>query len=73
MGRAFTPREDESNVPVTVLSYQMWQSRFHGQPGILGQKILLDRKPYEIIGVMPRDFESPWFQAGSTAANCGYR
>ena len=26
---------------------------------ILGQKILLDRKPYEIIGVMPRDFEFP--------------
>ena len=26
---------------------------------ILGQKILLDRKPYEIIGVMPRGFEFP--------------
>ena len=26
---------------------------------ILGQKILLDRKPYEIIGVMPCDFEFP--------------
>ena len=46
-------------LPVTVLSYQMWHSRFHGELHILGQKILLDRKPYEIIGVMPRDFEFP--------------
>ncbi len=59
MGRAFTQREDDSSVPVTVLSYQMWHNRFHGKLNILGQKILLDRKPYEIIGVMPRDFEFP--------------
>jgi len=59
MGRAFTPQEDDSNVPVTVLSYQMWLSRFHSDPNILGQKILLDRRPYQIVGVMPRDFEFP--------------
>jgi putative ABC transport system permease protein len=59
MGRAFTQREDDSSAAVTVLSYQMWHSRFHGERNILGQKILLDRKPYEIIGVMPRDFEFP--------------
>ena len=28
-------------------------------PHVLGTKILLDRKPYEIIGVMPREFEFP--------------
>ncbi len=59
MGRGFTQGEDDSRAPVTVLSYQMWQSRFHGERDILGQKILLDRKPYEVIGVMPRDFEFP--------------
>jgi len=59
MGRAFTQLEDDARAPVTVLSYQIWQSRFHGEPNILGQKILLDRKPYEIVGVMPRDFEFP--------------
>jgi len=31
-------------------------------PHILGTKILLDRVPYEIIGVMPRDFEFLWFR-----------
>ena len=59
MGRSFTQREDETSQLVTVISYQMWHGRFHGDTNILGQKILLDRKPYQIIGVMPRDFEFP--------------
>jgi len=59
MGRAFTQHEDETSQQVAVISYQTWQSRFHGDAHILGQKILLDRKPYEIIGVMPREFEFP--------------
>ena len=59
MGRAFTRPEDESGQQVAVLSYQTWQDRYHGDPHILGQKVLLDRKPYEIIGVMPRSFEFP--------------
>jgi predicted permease len=59
MGRTFTQREDESSQQVALLSYQTWQSRFHGDPHILGQKVLLDRKPYEVIGVMPREFEFP--------------
>ena len=59
MGRTFTQQEDEGSQQVAVVSYQMWRSRFHSDAQILGQKILLDRKPYEIIGVMPRDFEFP--------------
>lgn len=59
VGRFFTQKEDDSSVAVAVISYQMWHSRFHGDAHILGQKILLDRKPYEVIGVMPRDFEFP--------------
>jgi putative ABC transport system permease protein len=59
MGRAFSQQEDEDSQQVALLSYQTWQSRFHGNAHILGQKLLLDRKPYEIIGVMPREFEFP--------------
>lgn len=59
MGRPFSEQEDIGHVPVAVLSYQTWKSRFHGDTHVLGQKILLDRKPYEIIGVMPREFEFP--------------
>jgi putative ABC transport system permease protein len=59
LGRVFTQQEDEQHQQVAVLSYTTWQSRFHGDPAILGQKILLDRKPYVVTGVMPRNFEFP--------------
>jgi len=59
MGRAFTQQEDDQSQQVVVLSYQAWRARFHSDPRILGQKLLLDRKPYEVIGVMPREFEFP--------------
>ena len=59
VGRVFTEQEDEGRQQVAVISYQMWNSRFHADTGVLGTKILLDRKAYEIIGVMPRDFEFP--------------
>jgi predicted permease len=59
LGRPFTQREDDDSEQVALLSYQTWHSRFHGDPQILGKKILLERKPYEIIGIMPREFEFP--------------
>jgi predicted permease len=59
MGRAFSQKEDEGGQQVAVISYQMWHSRLHSEPNILGKTIQLDRKPYEIIGVMPREFEFP--------------
>jgi putative ABC transport system permease protein len=59
MGRFFTQQEDDQEAPVTVVSYSLWQDRLHGDPGVLGKKLLLDRKPYVVIGVMPRNFEFP--------------
>src|SRR5215472_14438543 len=59
LGRYFTQQEDDQSASVVVLSYATWQSRFHGDANILGTKILLDRKPYLVIGVMPRNFEFP--------------
>jgi predicted permease len=59
LGRTFTQREDEEQQQVAVLSYGMWRTRFRGDANVLGSKILLYRKPYTVIGVMPRDFEFP--------------
>jgi len=59
LGRTFTQQEDDEQQQVAVLSYGMWRSRFHGDANVLGSKILLYRKPYTVIGVMPRDFEFP--------------
>jgi len=59
MGRFFTQQEDDQQVQVTVVSYSLWQNRLHGDPVVLGKKLLLDRKPYLVVGVMPRNFEFP--------------
>ena len=59
MGRVFTQQEDMQHEQVTVLSYGTWKSRFNGNLNILGTKILLDRKPYVVIGVMPKNFAFP--------------
>jgi len=58
-GRFFTQQEDDHKEQVVLLSYSLWRSRLHGNPNVLGTKILLDRKPYAVIGVMPRGFEFP--------------
>ncbi len=59
MGRFFTQQEDDGSVQVAVVSYSIWQNRLDGDPQVLGSKVQLDRKPYVVIGVMPRDFEFP--------------
>jgi predicted permease len=59
LGRVFTAEENQNKEQVAVLSYATWKSRFNGDPHILGTKVLLDRKPFLIIGVMPGNFEFP--------------
>ena len=59
LGRLFTREEDDSHQPVAVISYAFWTSRYQRDPKVVGSSIVLDRKSYTIIGVMPRDFEFP--------------
>jgi len=44
---------------IAVISYALWTNRYHRDPGVLASSIVLDRKVYSIIGVMPRSFEFP--------------
>src|SRR5215469_5711542 len=59
LGRTFTKQEDEEHEPVAVISHGLWLSRYHRDPHVLGSSIVLDRKAYSIIGVMPRSFAFP--------------
>jgi hypothetical protein len=60
MGRIFTPKDDRSDAPGTVLlSYGMWQRQFAGDPNVLGRRLLLDGAPYVVIGVMGKSFGYP--------------
>ena len=58
LGRAFEPAENlgRNAHPVTVISYQMWQERFHGDPAIVGKTQMLNGMPHTIIGVAPQGF-----------------
>src|SRR5262245_8579234 len=61
LGRTFRRGEDEEgNSQVVVLRHAFWQTRFGGDPKIVGKRIMLDDKPFEVIGVMPEDFEFPY-------------
>jgi putative ABC transport system permease protein len=54
IGRSFSPAEDQHGANrVAILSHGLWQRRFGGNEGIIGQTITLDREQHVIIGVMP--------------------
>src|SRR5262249_53462513 len=60
MGRNFLQEEDRKGGPnVVILSHHLWSRRFGADPNILGQTLLLDSRPYTIVGVMPQGFDFP--------------
>jgi putative ABC transport system permease protein len=59
IGRSFLESEGRAGGPfVAILSYRLWSTRYHSDPSIIGQKIVLDGVPETIIGVLPAGF--PW-------------
>jgi predicted permease len=56
LGRVFNEDEDARGARVAVISYGLWRRRFGASPDALGRKITLNDSPYEVIGVMPREF-----------------
>jgi predicted permease len=60
IGRLFQPEEDTPNAnQVAVLSYAAWQRLFGLDAGILGRTIMLNQKPYRVVGVMGPEFRWP--------------
>jgi len=59
LGRAFTPEEDREKLahPVVVISHGCWQRRFGGDPGIVGQEVILNNHKFKIVGVAPKGFQ----------------
>ena len=56
-GRGFSAEEDTAGgEPVALLSDYLWKARFGGTAAALGQRILLDGRPYAIVGVLPASF-----------------
>ncbi len=62
LGRAFLPGVEDRDPgahPVVVLSHGFWQTRFGGDPGVLGRTVTLNGHPFEIVGVAPEEFRGP--------------
>ena len=60
LGRVIRAGEDVPNgARVVVISYSMWQTRFAGDPAVIGKSIRANATPYEIVGVMPEGYLFP--------------
>ena len=58
LGRFILPEEGSVNTvnPVIVLGYSFWQTRFGGDPGIVGKTVLYNGRPVTVIGITPKEF-----------------
>src|SRR5216117_3328096 len=58
IGRLLTELDDQKGCgsPGVVLSHGFWQARLGGHPGVIGETIMLDRRPFQVIGVTPPGF-----------------
>ena len=58
LGRLFTREECQKNGRgAAVLSYAFWQRQYAGDPNIIGQAIILSKKPVVVVGVLPARFD----------------
>jgi putative ABC transport system permease protein len=60
LGRNFTKEEDVPNGPrVVILSDGLWKRKFASDPNVIGKTLPINGEQFNIIGVMPSDFEFP--------------
>lgn len=60
LGRIPTSRDDQPGAaPVAVISHPAWQRLFGGEAAAIGEPLVLDGRPFTVIGVMPAGFQFP--------------
>ena len=58
LGRAFSAEDDGPGAPRRVLlTHGYWERRFAGAANVVGQQLVIDGKPAEVIGVLPASFK----------------
>jgi hypothetical protein len=56
-GRLLRPEDDREGAPaVAVISYAIWQTKFHGDPGLVGETIMLTGNPVTVVGISAAEF-----------------
>src|SRR4051794_18766026 len=79
IGRTFTEDEDKPGAPsLAVISDRIWDRLFQRDPKIIGQPMNFHGSPVTVVGVMPREMDSPhnvdaWFAVMRRAANPGWQ
>lgn len=73
-GRFLASAEDRpGGNPVVILDHRFWSSRFHSDPAVIGQSIVIEDRSFLVVGVMPRSFRLPsvesdlWLSLGQWA------
>jgi predicted permease len=60
VGRVFLSNDDRRDAnPTVILNWGLWKRRFGGDPAVIGKTILLDARPFTVIGVLPAWFSYP--------------
>ncbi len=60
LGRHFNAEDDVPNAePVVMLSHEVWQRRYLGDPSIVGRSVSVNGRPHTVAGVMPPKFSFP--------------
>ena len=62
-GRVFFPAEGKQGAPpVVIISENLWRGTLGADPRILGSSIILDKRPFTVVGIMPAGFRSPFIE-----------
>ena len=73
IGRHFNEQDDRTGAePVLILSHEVWQRRYQGDPAIVGRAISVNGRPHTVVAVMPPRFSFPenqkaWIPLGPIA------
>jgi predicted permease len=61
LGRPLSADDDRTPGahPVVVISHDLWQRRFEGDPSVVGRKLIVNGAPFTVIGVAPERFNGP--------------
>jgi predicted permease len=60
-GRIFSPEDGKQGAPpVVIVSENLWRGTLEADPKILGSSIILDKRPFTVVGIMPSGFLSPF-------------
>src|SRR5262245_51913437 len=70
LGKGFEVADELNPTQSLVLSHRLWQTRFGGEPAVIGRQVRTDRGSLTIVGVMPPQFRFPENAEAWTAMGC---